>query len=112
MRFCIFNSIEFDEKRTNYFGYEFQRAKDYYSSYHMLGYYFCDGDDLTIENLKLGTYQQAKQNCSKLLTPRFCRDDKVSDLLAELMSGPSCVFYRCVFFQLRFFIQKRFRKRN
>ena len=30
------------------------------------------------------------------------------------MSGPSCVFYRCVFFQLRFFIQKRFRfkKRN
>ena len=86
MRFCIFNSIEFDEERTNYFGYEFQRAKDYYLSYHMLGYYFCDGDDLTIENLKLATYQQAKQNCSKLLTPRFCSNKVLSNLLTELIA--------------------------
>ena len=87
MRFCHLNSIDFDEQRTNHNAYKFHKTRGYYLSYHELGYYLCDGDDLTINSLKLGTYEHAKQICSKILTPRFCLNHKVSDLLAELIAS-------------------------
>ena len=84
MRFCHHNSVVFDEERTNYNGYQLKHVN---LGYRKLGYYLCHGDELTIENLKLATYPQAKQNCTKLLTPRICTDSKLSGFLLELIAS-------------------------
>ena len=48
-----------------------------------VGYYFC-ADELPVEqNLKLGTFTDAENNCSLILTPDVCNDKLLVDQLVE-----------------------------
>ena len=38
--------------------------------------YFCSDDEVTIENVKVGTLRSAEEYCEKILTPRVC-DDRI-----------------------------------
>ena len=38
--------------------------------------YFCADDEITIGNVKVGTFRSAEELCEKILTPRVC-DDRI-----------------------------------
>ena len=52
-------------------------------SVNQTGFYFCADDAMIDENVKLGTYQEAKKNCKDILTPRIC-DKRIKKRLTEL----------------------------
>lgn len=53
------------------------------------GYFFCAEDEITKETLKLGTYTEARHQCSKILTPDVCEDPNFSDSLLNLATRKS-----------------------
>ena len=48
------------------------------------GFYFCANDSLSQPNLKFGTYNKAKQHCSKILTPKICNNQLLVNRLTEI----------------------------
>ena len=54
VRYCLVSSTDFDFDRKNYFAHQYQNIEALATN--RLGYYFCEGDELTSTNLKLGTF--------------------------------------------------------
>ena len=52
--------------------------------YDQTSLFFCLGDKLTLENVKVGTYEAAVKQCGKVLTPRICDDQNTSDIILSL----------------------------
>ena len=48
-------------------------------------YYFCKGDQLTQTNMKLGTLDDAKKNCTQIYTPKICHNETEASVLQELI---------------------------
>ena len=49
------------------------------------GYYFCEEDEISLENLKLASYKDAYNNC-KIKTPRICGNKTLVDKLEMIIS--------------------------
>ena len=45
------------------------------------GFFFCVEDAITDQTMKLGTYAQARNNCTKILTTQVCEDPIITDRL-------------------------------
>ena len=48
-------------------------------------YFFCKGDKLTQMNMKLGTLEDAKNNCAQIYTPKICNNETEASLLEDLI---------------------------
>ena len=46
--------------------------------------YFCSDDEVTSENVKVGTFQSAEKNCEEILLPRICDDESMADKVRDL----------------------------
>ena len=55
--------------RKNYFAHQYQNIEALATN--RLGYYFCEGEQLTSTNLKLGTFNKAMRNCKELMARLF-----------------------------------------
>ena len=83
IRYCLTNSLIFDHDRTDYLGHQFKEA-DQDINQTNIGYYFCEDDDITPENLKLGSYLSATKKC-KIKTPRICSNETLRDVLNSVV---------------------------
>lgn len=52
--------------------------------YDRTSLFFCSSDTLTFENLKFGTYEEAVSLCDRIMTPRICDDQTISDTILSL----------------------------
>ena len=41
--------------------------------------YFCSDDEITVGNIKVGTFRSAEEHCEKILTPRVCEDRTLAE---------------------------------
>ena len=83
LRYCLINSLLFDFDRTDYLGYQFRKIYQDINQTNT-GYYFCEEDEITPENLKIGSYLSATKNC-KIKTPRICSNETLRDVLNSIV---------------------------
>ena len=59
------------------------------------GFYFCTDDSISESSLKFGTFTEAKQSCSKIMTPNICNNQSLVDKLKSLtlITGNYIFFY-------------------
>ena len=79
IRYCTTNSLHFHTNRTNYLDYKFKMAVN------DTGYYFCEDDNITLENLKMGSYHNAKKHC-QIKTPSICLNQTLQELLSYIFT--------------------------
>ena len=48
------------------------------------GYYFCQKDKISIDELKIGTFEQASNFCRKLWTPHLCENRQFDEKLLQM----------------------------
>ena len=48
------------------------------------GFYFCTGDSISESSLKFGPFTEAKQSCSKIMTPIICNNQSLVNTLKSL----------------------------
>ena len=53
------------------------------------GFFFCVEDSLSKSNLKFGTFSQAKDYCSKIMTPKICHNKTLVEKLTNLTQKSS-----------------------
>ena len=53
--------------------------------------YFCSDEEVTNDNIKVGTFKSAEAHCEKILTPKICDDEslarKIRDLALQEQEG-------------------------
>ena len=79
------NSLNFDFERTNYLGHQFRKKNYQDLNQTNIGYYFCKDDDITLDNLKLGSYLNALEHC-EIKTPKICSNDTLRDVLNYIVT--------------------------
>ena len=47
------------------------------------GFYFCDGDEITVANARYDTYAQAIEDCGTLLLPDICNNQTIHEILSQ-----------------------------
>ena len=58
---------------------------DFIKPINYTGYYFCENDTISPENLKLGSYLSARQHC-KIKTPYICSNETLRDELNKIIT--------------------------
>ena len=46
--------------------------------------YFCSDEEVSIDNVKIGTFRSAKKHCGKILTPRICDNKSLAETIRDL----------------------------
>ena len=46
--------------------------------------YFCSDEEVTDENIKVGTFKSAEAHCGKILTPKICDDQSLARKIRDL----------------------------
>ena len=61
--------------------------KRYLEETNKLGFYLCQKDQLSVDDLKLGTFEQASNFCRKIWTPHLCKNQKFDQELYSMADG-------------------------
>lgn len=72
------SSTYFDLNRTDYLGHKFRSPTNY------TGYYFCETDAILLENLKQGSYLDARKHC-EIKTPDICSNKTLREVLNNIV---------------------------
>ena len=54
------------------------------SSNTQTGMYFCSDEEVSEQNVKIGTFQSAEENCHQVLTPKICDNQMVAHKIQNL----------------------------
>ena len=46
--------------------------------------YFCSDEEVSIGNVKVGTFRSAEKRCGKLLTPKICDNESLAYVIRDL----------------------------
>ena len=46
--------------------------------------YFCSDEEVSIDNVKIGTFRSAEEHCGKILTPRICDNKSLAETIRDL----------------------------
>ena len=56
----------------------------YNSSNTQTGMYFCSDEEVSEQNVKIGTFQSAEEKCNRILTPKICDNQTVAYKIQNL----------------------------
>ena len=73
-----------DDKSIKHTFYNPFTEQRYLEEIKKIGFYFCQKDKISIDELKIGTLKQASSYCRKLWTPHLCQSRQFDEKLFQM----------------------------